>query len=646
MKSKLFVGVALTGTLAFSLAMRAKDPVVMTVNGEDVPLSEFEYLYHKNAQQQVALQPLDEYAEIFEIYKLKVADAKAMGIDTTAQFQKELAQYRRELAAPFMTDSAYLRTLTHEAYDRMQQEVEAYHIMRFKTPYPEDNARSIQLLDSIRTLIDNGEDFATLAAKYSQDRGSMNNGGRVGYLAPLRFPYNFETAAYNLAPGEISEVIESPVAYHIVKGGNHRASRGKITASHILKLVPQGATPEAEEIAKQQIDSIYNVVLKDPSEFEKMAVYYSDDKNSGRNGGLLPQFGVGEMIESFDSVAFALADGEISAPVRTRYGWHIIKRFSVSPIDSYEKMEERLISVVSNPNDKRSELIADNQLQSLQKEYKCKANDKLLKEMKSYVQSNGIDSLFYVKYFTAPASNNTLYKFGNQSVTLADIAPQFEKYNNSVPELALADFEKRTNNVLRNKLVEYKEYNLENEVADYRNLLHEFRDGSLLYEAGKIKVWDKAPSDKEGLEQYFEQHRDEYTWNQPRAKGYLIQVTNDSIEQAVRNRLKELSSEDMIPTIRKEFAGNVQIDKVLYPQGSNQMVDYLMFGGPEVKPSNSRFTNFFMYDCKVIDKPEDINDVKGLVTSDYQNVLEDEWVRDIKARYPVKVYPNVLKKAK
>jgi peptidyl-prolyl cis-trans isomerase SurA len=102
----------------------------------------------------------------------------------------------------------------------------------------------------------------------------------------------------------------------------------------------------------------------------------------------------------------------------------------------------------------------------------------------------------------------------------------------------------------------------------------------------------------------------------------------------------------MIPTIRKEFAGNVQIDKVLYPQGSNQMVDYLMFGGPEVKPSNSRFTNFFMYDCKVIDKPEDINDVKGLVTSDYQNVLEDEWVRDIKARYPVKVYPNVLKKAK
>ena len=96
--------VAGAGAAIFALALTAKDPVIMTVNGVDVPKSEFEYLYGKNSQQQLTQQPIDEYVEMFKLYKMKVEDAKAEGIDTTAAFRKEMEQYRRDLAAPYLAD--------------------------------------------------------------------------------------------------------------------------------------------------------------------------------------------------------------------------------------------------------------------------------------------------------------------------------------------------------------------------------------------------------------------------------------------------------------------------------------------------------------------------------------------------------------
>ena len=128
MKTKLLLGAGL-GMCA--LAWAAKDPVIMTVNGVDVPKSEFEYLYHKNSQQQLTAQPLDDYVEMFVNYRLKVADAIADGVDTTASFRQEMAQYRHELAAPYMADSVLLNNLVKEAWQRSADELQVSHIMLF-----------------------------------------------------------------------------------------------------------------------------------------------------------------------------------------------------------------------------------------------------------------------------------------------------------------------------------------------------------------------------------------------------------------------------------------------------------------------------------------------------------------------------------
>ena len=171
-------------------------------------------------------------------------------------------------------------------------------------------------------------------------------------------------------------------------------------------------------------------------------------------------------------------------------------------------------------------------------------------------------------------------------------------------------------------------------------------DGSLLYEVSVRKVWDKAAKDTEGLKEYFNTHRDNFKWSQPHAKGYLVQAKGDSIAEEVRQLAAETGRDSLVNTIRKRFQGNVSIDKVLVEKGTNPMVDYLMFGGQEVKPSKSNFTTFFMIDGRVLTEPEEFSDVRGLVTNEYQNELQSKWEDELKTKYPVKVNEKVLKSVK
>ena len=388
----MLVGV---GISAFALALAAKEAVVMTVNGVDVPKSEFEYLYHKNSQQQMSPQPIEDYVELFKLYKLKVADARAEGLDTVETFKKEMEQYRHDLAAPYLADSTYLYKLLEEAHERASQEVEAQHIMFFKTRDDAQNAVLRQRADSLMNVLKRGGNFEELAAEYSGDRGTNTKGGKMGYITALQYPYEFETAAYSLSEGEISDVVESPVGYHILKGGKKRPASGEVLASHIL-IMTQGDS-DKEPAAKHLIDSLYRVVKADPTKFDDIARRFSDDKGSGREGGKLPWFGRGRMVAEFDSVAFAIPDGSISEPFKTRFGYHIIYRHDHKGAPSVQDMKPRFMSIISSGQDPRANMIRDNQTEKLAKKYKSSLNRQTADILKADVAANGIDSLFYVK---------------------------------------------------------------------------------------------------------------------------------------------------------------------------------------------------------------------------------------------------------
>lgn len=641
MNNKFLVG---AGMSVFAFAMLAKDPVIMTVNGEDVLRSEFEYLYHKNSQQQLSAQPLDEYAEMFKLYKLKVADAKAEGIDTMASFRKEMAQYRRELAQPYLTDSVFLNRLIEEAAARSAEEVEVSHIMLAKTRSAKENGKLKARLDSIRTEIKKGADFGEMAKMYSVDRGSSSKGGNLGYIPANRYPYEFELAAFTLPAGEVSEVVESPVGYHLLLTGDRRAAKGKVHVSHIMKMAQRDASPEIKAAAKASIDSIYNIVKNDPSRFAEIAKAESDDRGSAVKGGELPWFGPGEMVPEFENMAFAISDGDISEPVESQYGWHIIMRHAHKGAPTADELRPEMLKRFNSPQDGRWKEIKRHNTERLAAKHKGKINRRAVEAMTS-AASAGIDSLYFEKFIGTPLGDLVLVETASRKIPIKDFLSKISTYRTSDPEEAVNNIERSVDSFFSDELDNEEENWLYANNADYRNLLNEYHDGSLLYEVSVRKVWDKAAKDQEGLENYFQAHKDNYSWAVPHAKGILVQAQNDSVAAVVRARMDALPADSIVKQIRKEFKGKATAERILVEKGDNPMVDNILFGGPEAKPGNG-YSVYFLYSPRVLTVPEEVSDVRGAVTGDYQNELESRWAEELKAKYPVKVNRKELNKVK
>lgn len=643
MKNRIIVGAGLTACLA---AWAAKDPVVMTVNGVNVPLSEFQYLYHKNSRQQLAPQPLDEYVGMFEIYKLKVAAAKEAGLDTLESFRNEMAQYRRELAAPYLTDSLLIKKFAEEYASRQAEEVEASHIMLFKTRDADKNRELRSRLDSIRTALLNGGDFSEVALKVSEDPAVKNNKGYLGYIPAGRYPYSFETAVWTLPEGVLSEVVESPVGYHLIKAGKHRKSRGKVEVSHIMTMVPRNASASQQEEAKVLIDSLYEVVAANPAIFAEIAGKYSADPGSARQGGRLPVFGAGEMVPEFEEMSFSLKPGEISRPVRSQYGWHIINKIrNVAPPDE-EESEQIILRRISNPQDERAKIMKSQQTASLSSKHKGKMNEKVLGDVVAAAKENGLDSLFFARFESSADGAAPLFTVEGKKYPVSGFIKEMEGARGISGEMSELILQNAAENYYNSKLVDAEEDWLYKNEADYRNLLNEYHDGTLLYEISVDKVWNKASSDEEGLGKFFDSHREDYSWSEPRVKACLVQAVNDSVASEIKTMLTSQPLEPAIQMINKEFSGKAKIEKVLVAKGQNPIVDNLYYGVNSNSALNSKYPSAFLFNAKELKAPEDMSDVRGAVVSDYQNELEKEWIEELRTKYPVKVNSSQLKKVK
>lgn len=641
MKFKILFGSA--ALLSAGALMWAKDPVVLTINGEDVPKSEFEYLYHKNSQQQIEAQPLEEYVGMFELYKMKVADAKAEGIDTTAAFISEMAQYRRDLAEPYVADSLYLNSLADEAYDHSKEELDYYHIMLPKGRSAAEYATMRQRADSLHAVLVKGGDFDALARQYSSDRTAVTNGGHIGYVAAGRLPYSFEHAAYALKPGEISDVVESSAGFHILKGGARRPARGSVRASHIMKLVRAGANPDSEAKAKEEIDSLYRLLKANPDAFEEIAMKNSDDQGSARVGGQLGWFVTGQMVPEFSEKAFDMEVGEISEPVKTPYGWHIIKKLEAHGPRSKEEIKSEVLSQVKEPRDERFKMVRDRRDGRLAKKYKGSVREEGRRVLASHVATNGLDSAFYAM----KDNKEVLIVVNGKPLTVGEFVTESFPLATPVPDTYMAGkiLDDKIEGAFDQALIDADAEWLYANNADYRNLLNEYRDGSLLYEVSLRKVWDKAANDTPGLEKYFKAHRDQYTFKEPRAKGFLVLAQNDSVAEAVKARYAEIGKDSALQVLRNEFKQVAVIDRLLAPKGLNRFVDKVLYDGPDPE-LNPKFPVYFILDGRVIEEPEEMSDVKGMVTSDYQQELEQNWTTELRKRYPVKRNEKELKKIK
>lgn len=638
MKAKFWICSLLVVSAVLAIA-KGGDPVLMTINGKDIRLSEFEYLYNKNNQQQVEKETLEQYVDRFVLYKLKVADAEAAGIDTTALFKREFEGYQKDLIAPFLAeDTTYRWQFINEAYQRYLKEVNMDHIMLPLGKTAEEKQRSLVLMDSIRNCILNGESWESMADRYSIDPYKSSNHGRFGFVSSLMFPYEIENVFYSTPVGQVSMPFSTKLGVHMVRVNAVR-DREDIRARHILKLFPRNATEEQKAQCKQKIDSIYALLLAG-ADFAEMAMKESEDPGSAQRGGDLNWFGRGKMVQPFEDIAFSLADGEISEPFETRYGYHIIKKeaHGVASFNDIRPVIEERIS-----RDSRKMMIFERHLGDLKSKFNFRSNPEAEKFLTNALTS-GLDSTFLpkIKDCTMP-----LFTYGDgKSVPVSALVPQLPpKAKILDPEKSMDFIHSLVDLVTETTLAECNAMELVNTNAEFRNLLNEYRDGMLLFEISNRRVWQAASKDTVGLEQYYAANRDKYTWNEPYFKGIILSAKSDSILELVKADVNKFGADTLTQALYNKYGTDIRQQSMVVKQGDNNLADYMVFHTGD-KPKQMGYPAFMVLQGGIIYQPEGLNDVRGNVTSDYQDVLEQRWKEELYKKYPVKINKKVLKQVK
>jgi peptidyl-prolyl cis-trans isomerase SurA len=320
---------------------------VLTLGGSKTFTSdEFFDSFTKNQLSADSSQRTDirSYLDLYTNLKLKVLAAEQSGRDTTEAFREEMATYRKQLAQTYLSDKTLVEQLANEAHQRMQQEVRASHILIAvaEEASPADTLAAYQQALAVRGRLMGGEPFATVARQVSKDPTVQQNGGDLGYFSVFQTVYPFENAAYQTPVRSLSAPVRTRFGYHLIQVNDRRPSRGKVQVAHILVRISPTAQPDGAAAAKARIDEAY-AKLKAGESFEALARTYSDDVQSKNTGGKLPPFATGQMVPSLEEAAFALTTpGSYSPPIKTNYGWHILKLIERKPIESYTELAPAL----------------------------------------------------------------------------------------------------------------------------------------------------------------------------------------------------------------------------------------------------------------------------------------------------------------
>lgn len=634
--------------LASVTANAQKNDVLMTIGDEKVTKQEFEAVFKKNNSRMTSApdeKTVNEYLDLYTNFRLKVKEAKSLGMDTIGSFKRELYGYRKQLAAPYLTDKEVTEKLINEAWERSQKEIHASHILITckQDASPKDTLAAYNKIMAIRKrIVDKKEDFGKVASETSDDPGAKDNKGDLGFFSAFSMVYPFETVCYNLKPGTVSMPVRTSFGYHLVKVWEVRPAQGEVKASHIMLRLSPKSTKADSANAKAQINEIYSK-LQAGERFEDLAIHYSDDKGSAKAGGVLPVFGTGKMVPEFENETFALKKpGDYSKPFMTSYGWHIVKLLERKNPPTFEEAKNDLKNKIAR--DSRAELNKKSFINKLKKEYNYSFNQKALDVF--YKKSD--TTLYAGKFQVAEAANpkDVLFTFAGKNYLVSDFAEYAEDaqknfFRNGVENLRKDMFENYSNKVIN----EYEEDRLDAKYPEFKTLMEEYRDGILLFELTDEKVWSAAVKDSAGIERFYQQNKKSYMWGE-RLDAKIYTMANEDVAKEVRKLIKNKKIyEDSL--LRRVNAGNplnLTIKHEKFERGDNAIIDGIAW--KKGITSDQKINNtvvFVQVKEKIAPTAKSLSEIRGAVTADYQNYLEKQWLDELKAKYPVKLNQEVLK---
>lgn len=629
-----------------------ESPVLLTIGDEEVLLEEFERIYKKNNNaNSLSFQSPEEYLELFINFKLKVKEAEALGMDTTAKYLNELEGYRKQLAKPYLVDEEDKEEMMKEAYDWSKYEIKASHILiRLPdNPLPEDTLAAYEKMLLIRDRIKTGEAFETVARATSEDETVRQNGGNLNYFTVFSMVYPFERMAFTTPVGKLSMPFRTSYGYHILKVFDKRPARGQVKVAHIFVRTPRGMDEQGKLKAYEKIHMVYDS-LNLGTDFGKLARSHSEDPASAREGGNIPWFGTGRMISEFEDACFTIEKkGDYTKPFKTFYGWHIVKLIDKQGIGTYEEMKPELQQKINGGG--RMNIRTGRFVTKLQKEYGYTENREALGPLYSAVDSTILSGQW--KAGKLKDLDSELMKIGDRSVKTGEFASWVEKKQNLVKSRnPLYYLESLYQEFTSEVVMDYEESRLEEKYPEFRYIYKEYHDGILLFDIMDQQVWTKAVSDSSGLENYYREHKKNYMWEE-RTEAYLISCTEDTDLSGVRSAYKKiLKGKWDEEELNRRYCGNdslncITLTYLLVEEGENAMIDARMGqAGPGPLNEIGDMQTFVIIKGRKSPQAKKLEDARGQVTSDYQEYLEAEWIRTLKEKYPLRVERDLLTKIK
>lgn len=625
-----------------SVNSQTKEPILFTVDGQSVPASEFTYIYSKNNRDDADFSEasLREYLDLYTKFKLKVREAYAMRLDTVSQLKNELDGYRKQLADSYLTDKEITEKLVREAYDRMQEDIHVAHIfVRTNPDIASDTAAGYERIQKIYKDLQAGGKWDDIARRTSDDNTTKEMGGDMGYitaLLPSGF-YAFETAAYTTPVGSFSAPVKTAIGYHIVKVLGKRPARGEMDVAHILYRVKSDGSNDQE--AKAKAETLYSQLVAGAA-FEEAARKSSEDKATGERGGFIGTMTINQFEKQFEEAAYALAkDGDISMPIRTRLGWHIVKRVKKRPMLSYEASKRKLETQLG-----RDDRIASAR-QAMVNRIKAEAGHTINQAVyNEFVEKAGPDLQTY-RWQVPEVTPAVLLTLGNDTYTNIDFGNYVR--NNARVRMGVAKgtpnkeiMDRVFNDFVNEKALYFEERNLVNKYPEFKALMREYEEGIMLFEATKINVWDRASRDSVGLKAFHADHRMDYMWDE---RIEVATVTIDSASLAKLPQIKKWAAKKSLPVVAAKAAKKkipLHISRRVYQKEETLPQGLTWTEGSQADLADGN--GFVKVERIIPPQPKSLEEARGYIIADYQDQLEKEWVASLQKKYPLQVDETVL----
>lgn len=625
---------------------------LFTYGPHSVAKDDFLRVYKKNSMNKkpdMSDTALKSYLDLYALFRMKVAEADKQHLDTVASIQHELDNYRKQLAKNYLTDEQVTNKLIREAYDRMKENVHVEHIL-ISCPPGSDTTAPYRKIDSIYHLIEAKKvTFEDMARQYSDDKGSKDNGGDMGYFTALQTVYNFENVAFTMPVGKVSAPFHTQFGYHILKVLDKRADKGQVKVAQIMILASKSRGEEGLAAAKKRADSV-EVMLKQGVPFEELVKKYSDDKFTVADGGVMKPFGAGKMVMSFESAAFGLKKkGDVSEPIKTDYGYHIIKLIEKIPLAPYDTLYPTLKHKVEN--DSRAQTARDYFFNKIKekngfKEYPANL-DEIVNKLNAIPDTGKNGKV--VKADDYRNMNKPVFTLAGKNYTQNDYVSFVETLTHGKLNGPRNSVVRDAYNMYVNTVVnDFEEHKLVEENPDFKNLMDEYRDGIMLFELMDRNVWSKAAKDSAGLKAFYEGRKGKYMW-EPGFEGAVYKFKNKAAMDTGMLMLKQNKYTD--EQIAKAINTQANPDGVTVQRGRYEFSRFKDASQAELSASktktiaNANGSYTVVYAREIFNTPtqKTLDEARGYVVAEYQDFLEKQWNDKMHRDYPVTVNEKVFK---